>query len=1270
MRSGMNKMTVREIRSTFGRWIAIFAIVALGVGFFSGLRITRPAMVHTTDEYLREHHFYDFRLLSTLGLTEEDVTAFAALDGVSCARGSVSEDVIFTLGSADAGEATARFLMLTPDMNTPSLTAGRLPQAPDECLLDRKYASADEIGEKLYIAPENSASTSELLAYGEYTVVGLADSPLYLNYERGTTSLGNGSVSCFVYLLPQGFESDVFTEIYVTLDTDAAIYTDAYSAAVKEMEPRLTGLLAERAALRRESLLSDAQDALEEARLTLADAEKEYREQRADAEAELSNAQKKLTDGAAEIEENRRTLADSEQKLADAERALSDARAELAQNEEKLADAHAEVEKNRAELRENEAKLADARKELEAKRAELAESEEKLADARAEFEENRRVFAGNEAKLSEARAEIESNRLKLSESAAQLSDAQDALDEQQRAYDAGVKQLETAQTELDANRRTLADGKAQLSSSETQLAAQESELRRGMAELNAAMDELSRAERELDAMAADPSYVSPEAQAQLAARRAALAQNRAEVQGKLSEARTAQGQVDAARLRLESSRAELAENEQALEAAQSEIDSRRAALPDAQQQLADAQREINDGWEQYRQGCARLEAADAEAEDAETQLADGRRQLTDAERELTDAETQLADGRRQLADAEREFTDGKSQLADGKAQLADAERELADGQNEYADARAEADEKFAEAEEKIADAKAELTDGEAKLDDIRDPQTYVLDRDTNIGYTCFDNDSSIVQGISSVFPIFFFAVAALVCVTTMTRMVNDQRTQIGTLKALGYGKGAIMKKYIVYSGSAALLGCILGYCAGILVFPAVIWRVYGIMYGFGRIRFVFRWTLALLSLLVSLACSVGTTWLACRHEFSRCPAALMRPKAPKAGRRILLERLPVWKHVKFLHKVSIRNIVRYKKRLYMMVLGIGGCTALLITGFGIRDSIQDLASFQYGEIMKYDAAATFSDPLDADGQADFLARHGENVQQILYLQQSSMDALSEKAIKQIQLLVVDEEEIGAFIDLHRGDAPVSLPAPGEAIISRGLAEALGIGTGDAVTLRDGDMRSVSPVVSGVFDNYVFNYVIIRPETYADGFGAAETNTAYLRFVPDADPHAASAALLGDEAVVSVSVVADFCERITNMLQSLDYIVILVTGCAAALAFIVLYNLTNINITERLREIATIKVLGFYRVETAAYIFRENMILTAIGAFAGLFLGRALHAFVMSQIHVDMVRFDAIVQPLSYGMSVILTLIFAVIVALFMNRKLDRIHMAESLKSVE
>ena len=1270
MRSGMNKMTFREIRGTFGRWIAIFAIVALGVGFFAGLRITRTAMVHTTDEYLREHGFFDFRLVSTLGLTEEDVGAFAALEGVRSAAGSVSADALFSLGDAETGAAAAKFHMLLPDVNTLSLTAGRLPSAPDECVLDRKYANEDAIGKQVRIAPENDESTRELFTYSEYTVVGLANSPYYLNYERGTTSLGNGSVACFVYIPTEGFSSEVFTEIYITLDTDAGIYTQEYEDTADAAEAVLSACLTERAALRRDGILRDAEETLDDARGKLSDAEEEYRVQRADAERAFADAEAELADGEREIEENKKKLSDSEQQL------------------------------------------ADARAEIDANRATLLENEQKLADAQAEIDANRAVLEENRQKLADAQAEIDANRATLAESAQKLTEAQEELDEQQQAYEDGAAQLDAAQAELDAKRADWEDARQQLQAVDAGLETKQSELNSAFSQLDAAQAEIDAGYARIDALLQDPAYASEEAQRQLAGQRADLDAAQAELNGGWAQAQAGQNELDAARLQLAENRKKLEEAGEQLEAAQAEIDSRRAALPAAREALNEAQREINDGWTQYQAGLVRLNDAQREVDDGTAELAAGEAKLNDAQREVDDGAAELAageaklndtqrevdDGAAELADgkakleaaqrevnegaaeladgkakleaAQREVDDGTAELADGKAKLADAEAELADGRKEYEDERARAEREFADAERKIEDARQELADGEAKLADIHNPQTYVLGRDTNTGYVCFDNDSSIVRGISSVFPIFFFLVAALVCVTTMTRMVNDQRTQIGTLKALGYGKGAIMKKYIVYSGSAALLGCILGYSAGTIIFPAVIWEVYGIMYGFSEIRFIFDWLLALISLAVSLACSVGTTWLACRHEFARVPAALMRPKAPKAGRRILLERLPLWKHVKFLHKVSIRNIVRYKKRLYMMILGIGGCTALLITGFGIRDSIQDLANFQFGEIMTYDASVTFSEPLDAAGEQAFASRHADTAEQVLFLQQSSLDAFSDTMLKQTQLLVCDGDTADAFLHLHSGKRAVAWPEQGEAVISRGLAETLGLSAGDRITLRDGDMNTLSPVVADVFDNYVFNYVILTPQTYAEGLGTAEVNTAFLLFGDEADPHAAVASLNGDDAVVNVSVSADFRERITNMLSSLDYIVILVTGCAAALAFIVLYNLTNINITERLREIATIKVLGFYRGETAAYIFRENMILTGIGAVAGLFLGKLLHAFVMSQIKVDMVHFDAIVRPVSYLGSILLTFLFAVLVALFMRRKLDRINMAESLKSVE
>ena len=531
-----------------------------------------------------------------------------------------------------------------------------------------------------------------------------------------------------------------------------------------------------------------------------------------------------------------------------------------------------------------------------------------------------------------------------------------------------------------------------------------------------------------------------------------------------------------------------------------------------------------------------------------------------------------------------------------------------------------------------------------------------------------------MEGISNIFPIFFFLVAALVCITTMNRMVEEQRTQIGVLKALGYGEAAIMSKFMIYSGLAALAGCVFGFLLGTWGFPKVIWFAYGIMYHADPIVYVFNWWLAAVSLAVSLLCSIGTTWLSCRAELKEAAATLMRPKAPKAGKRIFLEYIPfLWNRLGFLRKVSLRNIFRYKKRLFMMVVGISGCTALLVTGFGIEDSIGDVADRQFKEIQIYDIGVSLKEGADQRFMArleEIAPRYG--IEAYAPVMEKTFDLVAAGGIKSVYLVAGTEESMPDFLNMHTVDGrDIPYPQAGEAVISNKLADTYRIRPGDTVTLRDDEMKTLTLTVSAVYENYISNYVHISEETWRQLWGSEpERNTVYVNIAEDADAHGLSAALMGFSQVASVTVNADTMERVGNMMASLDLIVVVVVLCAAGLAFIVLYNLTNINITERIREIATIKVLGFYKKETASYVFRENILLTVLGALLGALLGVFLHRFVMSQIQVDLMSFDVYIKPVSYGYSILLTLVFTLLVNWGMSGKLEKISMTESLKSVD
>ncbi len=512
--------------------------------------------------------------------------------------------------------------------------------------------------------------------------------------------------------------------------------------------------------------------------------------------------------------------------------------------------------------------------------------------------------------------------------------------------------------------------------------------------------------------------------------------------------------------------------------------------------------------------------------------------------------------------------------------------------------------------------------------------------------------------------------------TTMSRMIEEQRTQIGVLKALGYDRKEILGKYVFYSGSSALLGGILGFFIGTYLFAWVIWEAYKMMYGFADIIFVIDWPLGFLAMIVALLCSVGTTLYSCYGELSQVPAQLIRPKAPAAGKRIFLERIPfIWNRLKFLPKVSIRNVFRYKKRFFMMVLGICGCTALLVAAFGVNDSVKNVVAMQYEEISHVDYTVSFNHSLSPKEELEFKKDADKYMEECLFLYTSSVDARLNDEVKTINLVVKDkEDDISPFINLHMGDTKVKYPEKGEGVLNSNIANILGLKIGDKLTVYNSDNEEMTITVSGVCENYVFNYLYITDETYNDNWGNVDVNSAYIVGASEEETklknHEVAAKLMDMTNVASVSSSEEFKLRIENIMKSLDYVIVLIIGCAGALAFIVLYNLTNINITERIREIATIKVLGFYPKETSAYVFRENLILTAISALVGLPLGKWLHNFVMTQIQVSLMNFDIHVAPMSYLYAFIGTFVFASIVNLFMKRKIDKISMIESLKSVE
>lgn len=1064
--------------------MAIFAIIALGVGFFTGLKASKPAMMETGVTYVREQKLFDYRLLSTWGFEKEEIDRIRELEGVEAAEGAVWEDFIYV--SEDGAESCFKALSITEQVNRLTVQAGRLPEKADECVLDGYRYPESMIGQKITISQENSQETKDSFAYDTYTVTGLVRSPIYMNMERGTTTIGSGKVDGFLFIPLEGFSYDYFKEVYVVSDTGLEAFSEEY-----------------------QTYIEDSEEQLEKGTLTIL--EERYQKEISDAEAEIA-------DGEQELESK---TADARQELADAKKKLEDGEQELTKSEQKLADAEKTFQEKEQELTDGEAALKDG----EAKyRQGLAEYEQGLAD----YQKG-------------------------------MDGYQSGMTEYQAGYDAYVN----GSQQLEANRpqyeQALA-GKQQM----------ESSMPPEMLEQNATYRELSAAVKEFETK---------------------------------------------------------------------------------EQELAQTK--------------VQLENVKKQLEDTKAQLEEAKAQLSEAKSRLDASYVQITENRNKIEDGKEQLAQGKQELADGRQEIADGKQDLADGWKEYEDGKKELETETAEARQELADAKEELADVEM-------PKVYVLERSTNVGYASYESDVSIVEGIAKIFPVFFFLIAALVCSTTMTRMVDDERTQIGTLRALGYSKGAILSKYLIYSGSAAGLGAVAGYFLGTRLFPTAIWTAYGMLYGFADIIITDDIWLFSISLLVALLCSAGTTFAACRMELVHAPAELIRPKAPSAGKRILLERIPfIWKRLKFLHKVSARNVFRFKKRMVMMILGIAGCTSLVMAGFGIRDSVTNIANNQYDQILKYDISATYSEEVTGEMLEEIEEQFGDKIAYSAVLQEISVDAPYKGGVKTVTLMVSEDEKIRDCVDFHVGEEPIELPGNGEVLMDKRLSQTLSAEVGDEVIFRAGEVESKPAKVAGVFENYIFYYGYMTGETYQECFGEAFTpKTIYLSLEEGADHYKIASYLSNMENASNITVVADNRARVENMMHSMNFIVVLVICCAAALAFIVLFNLGNINISERVREIATLKVLGFYPRETGAYVFRENVVLSVMGIIVGLPLGVLLHRFVMDQIRIDMVSFEVQIRPLSFIYSVVAVLSFTVCVDLIMRRKIDRINMAESLKSIE
>lgn len=1083
MKKALNKDILRDILKSKGRYFSIMLIVALGVAFFSGIKVSPKVMRNTVDNYYDDYNFMDVEVISTLGLTDDDVDAIKKLDTVEGVFPTYSMDVITNVKDQD--RVLKVHALPTDDLsndnkdyiNRVKLIKGRLPKNSGECVvLKPKYDHLNlKIGKTLKIKSGTEDKLSENLKTDSYKIVGLVETPYYLSYEFGNSSIGSGSVDGIMLVPQNDFKTEAYTEMYITAKgakEQTSFYQD-YKDTVKKTEDQIDKITDERIEHRYNEVVGEATDELNKAK-------KEYNDKKKETEDKINKAEKELKDG--------------------------------------------------------KQKIKDGKQELKTKKA-----------------ETKKQIKDGFKKLDSAEAQLKSGR----------------------------KQYEAAKKEFESQKQ---QANSQISSAESQLAP-----------LKSNIDSLKSNISGLESQLGKPDISEEE---------------KATLTRTISKYR---------------------ENLSALEG-------------------------------QYNAGYAKIQSI-------KNQIKSGERKLSRTKSELDRNQRKIKTERSKLytmeEKAQKEFKKAEEELVKNEKKLVDSEKELEKAKNE--------------AKDEFKKAEKDLKEAEDEIKKIEKPEWYVLNRDKQYSAAEYGGCADSIDALAGIFPVFFVLVAALVALTTMTRMVDEQRINIGTLKGLGYTPGMIAKKYIVYAMSASAIGSIIGLIVGYTVFPTIIYNAYAIMYTVPKVELRTDLFITVLSIATSIFVTTFAAFAACRRELIEDPAILMRPKAPKNGKRILLERIGfVWNRIGFIWKVTLRNIFRYKKRFLMTVLGISGCTALILTGFGVRDSIQMIVDVQFGELNKYSMTASYdSDEKTEDVEyLKSLISNEKGVKEIGMFHNQNAKVMINNKEKEVTVVIPENKNtFKDFIELRerKSHTPIKLDNKG-IVISEKAARNLDAKVGDKVKILNENDVSAEAVISGITENYVNHYIYMTNDYYKELFNRnADSNRIYgvLDDSITIDQEDKMASKIIDSTCANGTVfTTGIKDGFSDTIKSLNYVVLLMIVSAGALAFVVLYNLSNVNISERIREIATIKVLGFYDKEVSAYIYRENVILTLIGAVVGLGLGVILHQFIMITVEVENMMFGRLINPLSYAAAFILTIVMGTIVNLVMNKKLKKVEMVESLKSVD
>ena len=985
LKKSLFKNNFKSINRTKRRFFSILIMAFLGVGFFSGLVATSPDMLDSLDRYADSSNLYDINILSTLGLTDDDIISIQGVEGVDKVYGTQSKD---SLVKIDDQESICKVIEFNENINSPVVIAGRNIENENECLLDPAIVRTGEgaesfIGKKIFLKNEDMDSEDNpIFTVKEFEIVGIAETPVYISSERGNTTLGNGTVSFYIFTQDNVINMDYYTGLYVTVKgaKETVTNSDEYLKLVNSVIAKIENIKETRENARYQSLVDDATK-----------------------------------------------------------------------------------------------KINDAQKEFDDKKLEVD---------------------------------------------TELKDAESQIKKAEKQINSSEKQIEAAESELALHQKQATE------------------------QFEALANQIALAEQQLEESTIDP------------------------------------------------------------------------AIKEMQKQ------EIE----------------------------------------------------RQKVELERAKQESSAKFEEAQAEIASNKTEIRKGKNELSKNKEEFESKKQEAEDKLNEAQAKIDDAKEEINKIEKCKWYIQNRLDNSGYNNIFDAIKTMSNIARLFPAIFYLVAVLISLTSMTRMIEEERIEIGTLKALGYTNMQIISKYIIYSLLACIIGGVLGMTVGLYLLPTIVWSLYSMIYNMPHFYCTYRFGIGLIGIILAFICIGGATLLVARKELKQMPSVLMRPKPPKNGKKILLEKISfIWKRFNFSHKVTARNIFRYKKRAIMTVVGIAGCTGLMLTGFGIRDSVDDIPSAQFNGIFKYDTSITLSNTNGLSDIEEYL-KNNESIENFVEVCATTGELSKESTSCNVTVFVPDSldnyNSVYNLIDYQTEEA-ISISNEG-IIITDKAAETLGVTVGDEITFIDGDDVQYQFKIENIAKNHVGHYVYMSKEIYENNFKPYKTDIVYLntKNISDEAQNEILKNILNMDGVASVSSINALMQSVSDMLNTMNYVVVVLIVASAMLDFVVLYNLANINIAERQREIATLKVLGFHDNEVDNYINKENIIFTILGIALGLILGTFLTSAIIGSIEIDVLKFIRNIKPISYVYSAIITLLFSFIVNFIIHFVLKKIDMIESLKSVE